>query len=252
MDTLIPNDSAALKTVLGGMVGGARTSSRGDQGGTPFEAEILIPGQPAQIQAHYADLVTGPLDAMSRAAGQNPPQANFGILIAFGGPTEVRVYDEDFVLDGMLRRVIGEFGSMILRNAYMPGANRAEGQRNIFPDLSFHIDRGSNQEEQYSLFCRDPFDAVQRKPRGSSTLIACNMVCYLQKMREAGGVAAPLGTQCNIFRDADLGLGEIMIEQAWDAPEGTGEICVIDNRTVMHASYYKPARGYPIGVRYLK
>ena len=45
----------------------------------------------------------------------------------------------------------------------------------------------------------------------------------------------------------------IVLEQAWDAPRGTGEIVVIDNRTVQHAAYYRtPAGpGYPIGARYL-
>ena len=127
MDTLIPDGSAALKTVLAGMAGGARTWSRGDEGATPFEAKILIPGQPARISTHYSDLVRGPLDTMSRAAGQNPPQPNFGLLITFGEPTEVRVYDEDLVLDETLRRVIGEFGTLMLRNAFMPGVHRAEG-----------------------------------------------------------------------------------------------------------------------------
>ena len=252
MGALIPDDAVALKSAFAGMAGGAGTSSRGVQDGTPFEAEILIPGHPARIRDHYADLVTGPLDVMSLDAGLEEPKRNFGLRIAFGRPTEVQVYDGDMVLDETLRRQIGQFGAVILRNAYMPGVHRAEGQRNIFPDLNFHIDRGSNQEEQYSLFCRDPFDPEQKKPRGSSTLIASNMVCYLQKMREAGGVASQIGAQSNIFRNADLGLGEIMIEQAWDAPWETGEVCIIDNRTVLHASYYKPSRGYPIGVRYLK
>ncbi|NQV84728.1 MAG: hypothetical protein HQ494_13020 [Rhodospirillales bacterium] len=250
MGTFIPSDSAALKATLKGLQGGG--SSHGNQGGTSFDVETLIPGHHARIKDHYADLVTGPLDAMSRSVGLTVPQNNFGLRLAFGQPTEVEVYDRDMVLDAALREIIGEFGAVVLRNAYMPGVHRAEGQRNIFPDLSFHIDRGSNQEEQYSLFCRDPFDPQQKEPRGSSTLIASKLVCYLQKTREAGGVASPLGAQCNIFRDGDMGLGEIMIEQAWDAPVGTGEVCIVDNRTVLHASYYKPSRGYPIGVRYLK
>ncbi|MBC8339797.1 MAG: hypothetical protein ISR51_07375 [Rhodospirillales bacterium] len=252
MNVLIPDESPALQSALAGLGLGTKMASQGSVDGTPLEAEILIPGLPDRIREHYADLVTGSLQTMSRDAGLSPPHLNFGIRLSFGRPTEVRVYDSDMVLDEMLRSLIGEFGSVILQNAYMPGANRAEGQRNIFPDLSFHIDRGSNQEEQYSLFCRDPFDEVQKGPRGSSTLIADNMVCYLQKMREAGGVGSPLGTQCYIFKNDDKGIGQIMIEQAWDAPDGVGEICIVDNRTVLHASYYKPSRGYPIGVRYLK
>lgn len=49
-------------------------------------------------------------------------------------------------------------------------------------------------------------------------------------------------------------LGRIVLEHAWDRPEGTGEISLLYNRTVLHASYYriKDTKGYPIGVRYLK
>ena len=48
-------------------------------------------------------------------------------------------------------------------------------------------------------------------------------------------------------------VGEIMVEQPWQAPEGTGEITILDNRTVLHASYYErhQDKGYPIAVRYL-
>jgi hypothetical protein len=44
-----------------------------------------------------------------------------------------------------------------------------------------------------------------------------------------------------------------MVELGWRAPEGVGEISLIDNRTVLHASYYaRPElEGYPISVRYL-
>jgi hypothetical protein len=88
MDPLIPNDSAALKTALTGMASGARSSSRGNEGGIPFGVEIVISGQPARIQAHYADLVSGPLEAMSRAAGVLPPQPNLGLRITFGQPND--------------------------------------------------------------------------------------------------------------------------------------------------------------------
>ena len=121
----------------------------------------------------------------------------------------------------------------------------------MIPHLSFHLDRGYNQDKQYSLFCRDPFDEVQKDPRSSSTLVAGNRVCYLQKMLEANGVASSLGAQCGLFKDGNLGIGRIVFEQAWKAPQATGEICIIDNRTVMHASLYKPSKDYPIGVRYL-
>jgi alpha-ketoglutarate-dependent taurine dioxygenase len=48
-------------------------------------------------------------------------------------------------------------------------------------------------------------------------------------------------------------LGEIIFEQPWNEPAGVGEIALIDNRTVLHATYHKDGstRGYPIGARYL-
>ncbi len=58
----------------------------------------------------------------------------------------------------------------------------------------------------------------------------------------------------NLYPDAARDLfGDVILEQPWDAPEGTGEIAVIDNRTVLHASYHKDGRtkGYAIGARYL-
>ena len=47
--------------------------------------------------------------------------------------------------------------------------------------------------------------------------------------------------------------GKVILEQPWEAPEGIGEIAVIDNRTILHATYDKQKRqsGYPIGARYL-
>jgi hypothetical protein len=42
-----------------------------------------------------------------------------------------------------------------------------------------------------------------------------------------------------------------VLEQPWSAPSGTGEMCVIDNRAVMHASFHRETRGYKIAVQYL-
>jgi hypothetical protein len=60
---------------------------------------------------------------------------------------------------------------------------------------------------------------------------------------------------CELFRGVFMKpiLGEIVLEQPWDEPDGTGEIAVADNRTVLHATYHKDGttKGYPIGTRYL-
>lgn len=48
-------------------------------------------------------------------------------------------------------------------------------------------------------------------------------------------------------------LGKLILEQPWNLAEGTGEICLQDNRQLLHASYDRNAsqNGYRIGVRYL-
>jgi len=47
--------------------------------------------------------------------------------------------------------------------------------------------------------------------------------------------------------------GDVVFDQAWNEPEGTGELCIIDNRTVLHASFHGDLRGkgWRIGARYL-
>ena len=44
-----------------------------------------------------------------------------------------------------------------------------------------------------------------------------------------------------------------MVELDWRAPEGVGEIALVDNLTVLHASYYAHPKfqGYPTAVRCL-
>ncbi len=48
-------------------------------------------------------------------------------------------------------------------------------------------------------------------------------------------------------------VGEVLVEMDWRAPQGVGEIALIDNRTVLHASYHPHPehKGYGISVRYL-
>ncbi|MCH7831773.1 MAG: hypothetical protein IIC55_02770 [Proteobacteria bacterium] len=72
-------------------------------------------------------------------------------------------------------------------------------------------------------------------------------------MKEGQDPGSGAKTLYAIFKDEDLEplIGDILLEQPWTAPEGTGEICVFDNRTLQHASYYLARRGYSIGVRYL-
>jgi hypothetical protein len=120
--------------------------------------------------------------------------------------------------------------------------------------LSFHIDRGRTQDDNISLFWRDPLDPVQRRPRSSSTLVLANAAAYLQAVKEGHG-EHEFKLLYQLFEDEEIAplLGEVMVELGWRAPEGVGEIALVDNRTVLHASYYaRPTlKGYPIAVRYL-
>ena len=214
--------------------------------GVGYKARVAIPHHADNVAKHY-----GLRLAQSAVPLQYP---HFGAIIEFNSPIELAVCDENRVLDPGLREIVDVLGPVILRNAYLPERNRREGQRNIFPSLRFHFDRGSTQEDRYSLFWRDPFDEIHKAPRTSSTLIVANAVAYLQAQAE-GDSTPYLKPLYQLFEDEEMSsvIGQVVLEQGWRAPPGTGEISILDNRTVLHASYYAEPedRGYPIGVRYL-
>lgn len=218
----------------------------GTLGGVPFQARIAIQNHMDKVRQHYA------AELRDCALPLQYPQ--FGVVIDFEQPIELEVHDAGRVLDDGLREVLAQFGPVMLRNAVMPERERAGGQRNIFPSLRFHFDRGATQADRYSLFWRDPFDPVHRDPRTSSTLIVANAVAQLQAFKE-GDTSRELKPLYQLYENEDVRplVGNVVIEQAWSAPPSTGEITILDNRTVLHASYYRRAKdkGYPIGVRYL-
>lgn len=209
---------------------------------TSYTARIAIPNYSARIKGHYG----------------RPPSAlpfrHFGLFIEFETPTELAVHDEARHLDPGLRNLLNQFGPLTFQNAYLPNGARTSDQRNIFESLRFHIDRGHTQEDNISLFWRDPFDPVQRAPRSSQTLVLANAAAYLQALKEGRG-EHEFNQHYTLFRDEDIGplIGEVMIELGWCAPEGKGEIAIIDNHRMLHASYYahSSTRGYPISVRYM-
>ena len=217
---------------------------RGGDSNSRFTAEIIIPGYSSNIATHYH------VDGGGFPAGAD--FQNFGLLVAFDQPTEILVYDDEFRLQDGLKELIEIFGPVILRNAYLSAAKRQEGQRNIFESLAFHLDRGHHMDNRYSLFVRDPFDPVQRVPRESSTLILSYNATQLQAVKE-GETIGPTKPRYDIFQNENMEqlVDRILLCQRWSAPEGTGELCILDNRTVYHASYYERDKGYPIGVRYL-
>ncbi len=234
---------------LAGLLRAPYAPVEGRLAGVAYEARVAIPDYGARIERHY---------------GRNPAalDINFGfrhvgVTLAFEAPVELAVHDQARRLNAGLRALIARFGPVVLRNAHLPERERANGQRNLFQSLSFQVDRGLTQEDCSSLFWRDPFDPfdpVQQAPRSSSTLVLANAAAYLQALKEGQG-AHDFKMLYRLFEAADLGplMGQVLLDLGWRAPAGTGEIALLDNRTVLHSSYYpRPEqKSYPIGVRYL-
>ena len=80
------------------------------------------------------------------------------------------------------------------------------------------------------------------------------MTAHAQALKEGHG-GAHFKPGYSLFRDEDIAplTNEILFEASWRAPESTGEIAILDNSAVLHASYYARPwdKGYPISVRYL-
>ena len=231
----------------------------GNLDGIPFSARIAIPRYDVSIARHYRDVAPDGLSAICAEAAIPFDLPHFGLALHFARPVEVSFHDKHMVLDESIRALVARFGPVILHNAQLGAAIRGRFHRNIFPHLRFHVDRAPLAENQYSCFTRDPRDPDQRAQRASSTLFIANIVSWLERARDAGGgMRPPIGVTsgyCELFDGQSIAplLGEIILEQPWIEPDGTGEICVIDNRTVLHATYHKDGRteGYPIGTRYL-
>ena len=231
-----PENLRRLREEPGGTVSGKIGDGR-------YRARVLIPHYGQRIARHYGcDLAQTPVGFDFGC---------FGLHCAFESPTEIDLYSSDLRLCDTVRDLIARFGPVTFANAYM-AADKREGQRNIFPSLDFHYDRAPEHENQYSLFHRDPFCKIQKEPRKSTTLILANTVAYLQEIKE-GGDLSKFRSLHHLFEQEHIPnlVGEIMLETTWCEPRGTGEIVVFDNRTVLHASFYKGDAGYPIGVRYL-
>ncbi len=233
-------------TALAALQRDPRTPVEGRLNGTAYTARIAIPDYGARIERHYGRRLS--------VLDMDFPFRHFGLSIEFETPVELAVHDDERRLDAGLRALLGRFGPLTLSNANLPDRVRASGQRNVFQSLSFHIDRGHTQDDHISLFWRDPFDPVQHQPRNSSTLVLANAAAYLQAVKEGYG-EHKFKLLYQLFEDEDIDplIGEVMVELGWRAPEGVGEISLVDNLTVLHASYYAHPeyKGYPISVQYL-
>lgn len=231
---------------------------RGNFAGSPFEASVGIPHYDRRIATHYSDVAPQGIAAASARARIPFTLPQFGLIVAFDAPVDIAVHDDAMVLADPLRDLVTRFGVLILRNAAVDKAVRDRFHRNIFPHLRFHVDRGAQMPNQISCFTRNPHDAEQRHPRKSSTLFMANLVAWLECRRHAApGEPEETGvrTSYDLYARTRMSevIGETVLEQPWTAPEGTGEIAVIDNRLVLHATYNRvmDEPGYRIGARYL-
>lgn len=230
----------------------------GSFAGKTYKLKIAIPDYAKNVTEYYQEQLNGELQNLSKQVEIPFAFNHFGLVCEFVESVELNLHDDEMNLDESIKSVVDRIGPVIIKNAYLSSQKRSIGHRNRFPHLSFHVDRSPNQPTPYSMFTRDPFDQEQIEPRTASTLFVANIVAYLQLLKEKQcDPNSEKGTRTlyNIFSQTNMQevLNRIALEQAWDAPRGTGEICIQDNRTVQHASYYRDAarQGYRIGVRYV-
>lgn len=230
----------------------------GTYNGRGYKAKIVIPDYFTRINEHYRDITKGNLDNICRQAQIPFSFTHFGVEIHFAEAAELSLHDDELTLEDGLHQLIAAVGAVIIKNAYLSDKLRKVGHRNRFPHLNFHVDRTANQPTHYSMYARDPFDEEQQFPRTSSTLFLPNIVGHLQGIKEGlvnqhtdKGVR---GTY-HLFSKEPVSelMQDIIIEHRWDQPNGVGEISMLDNLTLLHASYYRDPQeiGYKIGVRYL-
>jgi hypothetical protein len=243
---------------LNQLINNPYSTIEGQFGKSDYVAKLALPNYSQRLLNHYGAVLHGNLSSYSQKVRIPYSFKHFGVIIDFIEATELELHDAEMVLDEGLRQIIARTGPLIIRNAYMVAKFRDQGHRNRFPHLNFHIDRSENQPTQYSMYTRNPFDPEQQYPRTSSTLFIPSIVGNLQAVTENQPNAANdvgIRNTYTLFNNENMKtlLGDIVLEHGWDRPEGVGEISMLDNRTALHASYYRnPAeKGYKIGVRYL-
>ena len=226
--------------------------------GVEYTAKIVLPNYKKEIEKYFTDIIDGSLESECTMSHIPCSLEHFGVTISFKSPTELVLYDDELNLPDGLCDIIARVGPVIIKNAYFTSSAREYGHRNRFPHLQFHIDRNEQQETRYSLYTRNPFDDEQKYPRTASTLFIANIAAYFQAIKQGSMQKNYDGKKITsqlLFDKTDMNdvIGNVVLEQSWDEPEGVGEIAMIDNATVLHASYYRDAShsGYKIGVRYL-
>jgi len=225
----------------------------------PFQLSIAIKGYSDKIITHYSEFIKNDIRDICQQA--EIPYAlnfnNFGLIISFKTACELDLHSQDMVLDNNLKELIAEFGTIVFRNAYLVSNIKELYHRNNFPHLNFHTDRGEIHDNKYSFYTRDPFDEEQQYPRKASTIFIDNAVAYLQSHVEKSLRENEKGRRSHysIFKHEGKEketFGKLILEQPWTEPQGIGEICMIDNQSVLHSSYkHGLDHGYRIGARYL-
>lgn len=231
---------------------------QGSYNGHDYVANLVITNYAARINEHYRDITKGSLSSICLQSRIPLDFTHFGVMIRFEKATELTLHDDEMTMEDGLRQLVASVGAVIIKNVYLESKIRQAGHRNRFPQLNFHVDRTANQPTHYSMYARDPFDEEQQHPRTSSTLFIPNIVGHLQGIKE--GLVNPatdkgVRATYTLFSNeaVDELMQEIIIEHRWDEPHGVGEISMLDNLTLLHASYYRDPfeKGYKIGVRYL-
>lgn len=222
--------------------------------GSAAQAKIAIPYYRQKVTDHYRSACQDKYPAIAAIADKELDFEHFGLIISFDQQTVVPICDQDKHLEETLRHALKHFGPVFIRNGVVDELEDDFLQKNMFPGLSFHVDRGSHMENQISFFTRDPRDPEQSKPRITSTLFMSRRATCYQSGFE-GKEIDDFARCSNVFLyengSVEDSLGEVVLEQSWRADEGVGEIGLIDNKTVYHASYHRGERGYAIGTRYL-
>lgn len=226
--------------------------------GMAYQAKIIIPNYKQRITHFYNQTLKSNLDKLCKDLDIPLVFQHFGLELKFETPMQLRLHNTEMLMPDNLHQIIKEIGVVIIKNAYLDSEHRDMGHRNRFPQLNFHVDRSEKQPTHYSMYTRNPFDAEQKEPRLSSTLFVAKIIGHLQTAKEKN--IDPNNPEIKkgsyqIFTKEDMStlIDNIIIEHAWDEPQGTGEISMLDNINCLHASYYRhpTIKGYKIGVRYV-
>ncbi|MEE9117556.1 MAG: hypothetical protein V3U02_03035 [Calditrichia bacterium] len=231
----------------------------GEANGNHYKLSFSIPNYRTQLTNYFSEHINAGLDAICQAAATSFNFTHFGVICEFDKQIEIHLHDDNMNLDNSIRMLVNMYGPVLLKKVYLKSEQRTMGHRNRFPHLNFHRDRDFTSPSTYSVFTRDPFDPEQAEPRRASTLVIPNLTAYLQSISEDkhefvnrdGGRLS----RYDIFKHIDVDdlIGKIILELPWGEPHGTGEISILDNCDVLHASYYEcpELKAYRIGVRYL-